>query len=528
MRPLTTILLATVHLLLGQVPISSAAWLEPRHHLTNRGGFAKMGSGIKAVVHPHPQLVGSDTFDQLLDHHNPSKGTFKQRYFWDASSWAGPGSPVFLFNPGEDSADGYVGYLDNHTLPGLYADTFQGAVIVIEHRYWGKSIPFDTLTAETLQYLDVPQSIMDMTHFAKTVQLSFDKSDDGDANSEKAPWVLIGGSYSGALAAWTQKLSPGVFWAYHATSAVIEAVHDFHTYFAPIEAALPRNCSADVRAVVAHVDRVLDSGNSTTARQLKRMFGLEHLRHDDFAEQITTPIWKWQGDHRAVFDFCDYMQSDDGRIKNVNLTSDRGLGLEKALPLYAKFVNSTRGEVCRQFNCDSHSNTRGFNTPTDLSGRRQWDWMLCHNPFGWWQVGPPESDGTNIVSSHMRPEHFSRQCALMFPTTGGFNSGSVRGFTESMLNAWTAGWDADFERVIFCNGGDDPWNSATVTSEFRPGGPRRSTDKAPVFVIPGGIHVPDLIIDDTPSEMLVVAQELEVMGRWLEEWVVEHSRDPLG
>jgi hypothetical protein len=33
-------------------------------------------------------------FDQLLDHNDPSKGTFKQQYWWNTEFWAGPGSPV--------------------------------------------------------------------------------------------------------------------------------------------------------------------------------------------------------------------------------------------------------------------------------------------------------------------------------------------------------------------------------------------------------------------------------------------------
>jgi len=54
----------------------------------------------------------------------------------------------------------------------MYAQMFEGAVILIEHRYWGESIPFDTLTAETLQYHDLPNAIADMTYFAKNVRCS--------------------------------------------------------------------------------------------------------------------------------------------------------------------------------------------------------------------------------------------------------------------------------------------------------------------------------------------------------------------
>jgi len=39
-------------------------------------------------------IGGNATFDQLIDHKNPSLGTFKQRYWWNTTHWNGPGSPA--------------------------------------------------------------------------------------------------------------------------------------------------------------------------------------------------------------------------------------------------------------------------------------------------------------------------------------------------------------------------------------------------------------------------------------------------
>ena len=54
--------------------------------------------------------------------------------------------------------------------------------------------------------------------------------------------------------------APGTFWAYLATSAVVQTVSDFWQYFAPIQAAMPKNCSADVTRVIDHMDNVLEGG----------------------------------------------------------------------------------------------------------------------------------------------------------------------------------------------------------------------------------------------------------------------------
>jgi hypothetical protein len=39
--------------------------------------------------------TGNSTFAQLLDHNNPSAGTFSQRFWWNYEFWDGPGSPVW-------------------------------------------------------------------------------------------------------------------------------------------------------------------------------------------------------------------------------------------------------------------------------------------------------------------------------------------------------------------------------------------------------------------------------------------------
>ena len=49
-------------------------------------------------------------FDQLIDHSNPSLGTFKQR-FWHTYEFYEPGGPIVLNTPGEENAFGELLYL---------------------------------------------------------------------------------------------------------------------------------------------------------------------------------------------------------------------------------------------------------------------------------------------------------------------------------------------------------------------------------------------------------------------------------
>lgn len=132
---------------------------------------------------------------------------------------------IVLFTPGETAAGRYGAYLTNATIPGRYAQEIKGAVLMVEHRYYGDSSPYLELNAETLQLLTIHQAILDFVHIAKTIKLPFDPT--ASSNAGVAPWVFTGGSYSGNLAAWTYSMAKGTFWAYHASSAPVEAIDDY-------------------------------------------------------------------------------------------------------------------------------------------------------------------------------------------------------------------------------------------------------------------------------------------------------------
>lgn len=51
---------------------------------------------------------------------------------------------------------------------------------------------------------------------------------------------------------------------------------------------MPRNCSADVQAVISHVDKVFTGKNATAIQTLKESFGMGELTHlDDVAGSRT-------------------------------------------------------------------------------------------------------------------------------------------------------------------------------------------------------------------------------------------------
>lgn len=270
------------------------------------------GRVVQAAAPYYDTKVTPGYFQQLIDHNNPSLGTFTQRYWWNADNYGGPGWPIVLNAPGEENADNYTWYATNQTLPGLFAQSTGGAAIVLEHRFWGGSSPYQNITTDKLQLLNVDMAIADLIYFANNVKLPFDPTTSSRPNL--APWVLTGCSYPGALTAWTNALAPGTFWAYHCSSAVVEVIPTFWEYFSGIKSAMPQNCTTDLTLAISQVDQVLSNGTAQQRQQLKSTFGLGDLQHDDdFASALATTLFSWQGQefyskYATLFLMCDYIE----------------------------------------------------------------------------------------------------------------------------------------------------------------------------------------------------------------------------
>ncbi|KAJ5217326.1 hypothetical protein N7468_010334 [Penicillium chermesinum] len=499
----------------------------------------KPGIPKPKLKHPLSEKdYGQATFQQLLDHKNPSLGTFSQRYWYSTENWNGPGSPVVLMTPGEVAMDGYEGYLTNRTLTGLFAQAIEGAVILIEHRYWGQSSPYIELTAETLQYLTLENSIADLTYFAKNVKLPFDES--GSTNAQHAPWVLAGGSYSGALSAWTASTAPGTFWAYYATSAPVEAIYNYWQYFVPVQEGMPKNCSKDISRVVDYLDSVNASGDKQKLQKLYELFGLDDIdSFDDFAGALENGPWLWQENqfdtgYSEFYQFCDYIEGVRPGASKV--PGAEGVGLKQALQGYVKwFRNVYLPNACTGYGFPENSteclNTRNtssilytetsVNSTVVATNDRQWQWFLCNEPFFYWQDGAP-SGVPSLVSRTVSADYYQRQCPLYFPTVNGHTYGSAKGKTAADVNKWTKGWDLTHTtRLTWTNGQFDPWRTSGVSSGFRPGGPLQSTPEAPVNIIPAGIHCSDLSAENglvNAGVQKVIDTEVAQIKTWVAEY----------
>ena len=141
-------------------------------------------------------------FDQLIDHNNPSLGTFKQRYYIDNSTFIlGSNSPLYLTIGPEGPFDALIPILQSPPVSTWQQDN-NALSVMLEHRYYGLSFPVNNYSANSLKYLTVDQALTDLKFFAEYLISNY------SINGVK---LAFGCSYPGALAAFS-KIKYGSFW----------------------------------------------------------------------------------------------------------------------------------------------------------------------------------------------------------------------------------------------------------------------------------------------------------------------------
>ncbi|KAJ7625515.1 serine carboxypeptidase S28-domain-containing protein [Roridomyces roridus] len=455
------------------------------------------------------------TFQQLIDHNNPSLGTFAQRY-WHTYEFYEPGGPIILNTPGEVNAAPYTGYLTNRSINGQIAQQENGATIVLEHRFFGLSNPLPDLSVNSLRLHTIQQAIDDLEYFTQNVVLPMPNG--GNLKPSTTPWILIGGSYSGALTSWTMVNKPGLFAAGYASSAVVEAILDFWEYFEPERLFMAANCSADIKAVISHLDQVFTGTNQTAIQEIKESFGMGDMTHlDDVAGSLRENLFDWQnlsladGAGGIFFQFCDALEVKNG----VNAPAS-GWGVDHALSAWSSFWTETYlASICGDEDAEdclgTHNTSQSIWTDTSIDDATR---SCTCNEVGYLQESAPPAN-PSLVSQLIQPGYDLRQCQQMFPEAFPQPPNVQTARTNQLYD----GWNVTVSNLFFANGERDPWRYSTVSA---PGVILKSTPSQPIAV-GEGYHCADLSTAEgtaNPSVLAVQQQGLASMKSWITAWNV--------
>lgn len=422
-----------------------------------------------------------------------------------------------------------------------------GIGVVLEHRYYGTSMPTPNLSTKNLRFLTTEQALADEAYFAQNVV--FRGLEHLDLTSNTTAYIGYGGSYAGAFNAFLRKLYPDIFWGAISSSGVVEAIWDYWTYYEPIRVFAPQTCVSYSQKIMAMVDNILLGLNSTaTTAELKGVFGLPNVTHDDdFASVLAGGIGSWQGKN---WDPESNDPSFDLYCGNITESSLLWPGTESLTSTvqdllkkggYASEVESLTTPLlnwigwltdysisnCENPNQDSCFGTRNvtFYQQDDITQDwRSWPYQYC-TQWGYLQTGSGvPKDQLPLVSRTNTLEWESLICEYAFDIKTPPNVTAINKY---------GGFGISYPRLAMIDGEQDPWRPATAhASPFNTTALNRTdTSSEPFKLIAGAVHhwdenglFPNQTVSTPPSCLPpppvrdAQAQEIQFVQEWMQEW----------
>lgn len=360
-------------------------------------------------------------FNQTLDHFSPyDHRQFGQRYYEFLDHFTHDG-PIFLKICGESACNG----IPNDYISVL-AKKFGAAVVSLEHRYYGKSSPFNSLTTENLKYLSSKQALFDLAVFRQYYQESLNLK--LNRSNVENRWFVFGVSYSGALSAWFRLKFPHLTCGSLASSAVVQAIYNFTEFDKQIGISAGPECKAVLQEITHLVDQRLASND----KEVKPMFGAAELKIDgDFLYYLADA---------AVIAF-QYGNPDKLCIPLIE-AKKAGEDVVKA---YATYVKENYGDSVATYNQQNLKKT----ALTGNSGDRLWWFQVC-TEVAYFQVAPSND---SIRSPRVDTRYHLDLCKNVF--------GEGIYPDVDATNVYYGGTKIAGSKIIFTNGSQDPWRHAS-------------------------------------------------------------------
>ncbi|KAL6959975.1 putative serine protease eda2, variant 2 [Sarracenia purpurea var. burkii] len=365
-------------------------------------------------------------FNQTLDHFSPyDHRQFAQRYYEFLDHFQLPNGPIFLKICGESACNG----ISNDYISVL-AKKFGAAVVSLEHRYYGKSSPFNSLTTENLKYLSSKQALFDLAVFRQYYQESLNAK--LNRSNVENPWFVFGISYPGALSAWFRLKFPHLTCGSLASSAVVLAVYNFTEFDQQIGVSAGPEC----KAALQEVNQLVEQKLTMNGQALKALFAAAELKIDaDFLYFLADA---------AVIAF--QYGNPDTLCSPLIQAKKNGADLVDAYATFVKdYFLGSFGISVQTYN-QQHLKSTALN---DDSSDRLWWFQVC-TEVAYFQVAPSND---SIRSSKVDTRYHLDLCKNVF---GEGIYPDVDG-----TNIYYGGTKIAGSKIIFTNGSQDPWRHAS-------------------------------------------------------------------
>eukprot|EP00746_Dinoflagellata_sp_MGD_P078537 gnl/MRDRNA2_/MRDRNA2_31396_c0_seq1.p1 gnl/MRDRNA2_/MRDRNA2_31396_c0~~gnl/MRDRNA2_/MRDRNA2_31396_c0_seq1.p1 ORF type:complete len:505 (+),score=64.86 gnl/MRDRNA2_/MRDRNA2_31396_c0_seq1:82-1596(+) len=398
--------------------------------------------------------------EQRLDHFNASdERTYKQRYFANFDHYK-PGGPIFIYIGGEGplSATAVSGFTSN----ALFAERLNGATVAVEHRFYGKSQPFDSLATEHLQYLTSQQALHDLAQF----QAWFI----ANRSLDSSHFFCMGGSYPGNLAAWYRLDFPNMTDGCWAASAPVEAKEIWPGFGEMVWKAVAtdwrgvRDDSVSVKLYAGYeqIAGLIHDPTPASFQMLMKTFNVcpGTLVSQQDRDNLEMTISTFPG---LIMQY--------NNTKTPKLKAIRDLVIKAETPLDAalsvsRFLNLTVGTGpggCTDNSIGTfYSQLSNATLPSSGEGNagRTWTWQTC-NEFGYFQTGTSIFEKPTMYTRGASSKALWQQvCEDIF----GISSASIGARIAATNRHYGAKQPPAISHVFFSNGDLDAWSLLSVTS----------------------------------------------------------------
>lgn len=418
--------------------------------------------------------------EQELDHFSSKEHRkWKMRYFQRLDLWR-PGGPIYLFVGGESSVS------PRWASAGItyeLAKETNGAIYISEHRYYGKSKPFNNTNVENFKFLTARQALADLEHLLKRVKQK--------PQFRYSKIVVIGGSYAGNLAVWMRLLYPDLVNAALSSSAPVLAKKNFYEYLEKVNTVYElfgtQDCLDTIRQIFRKYDTLLQSAE-----------GIKHLKREE-----------------NICEHCDLTIPENQHLFFSNKVMEYMINAQYGAPDKIKnhckrLNNSSRirsdddDEIKECYNYDFQD------TINDEELRKEendwiitWMYQIC-TEFGYFQT---TNSNKQPFTSNIPLSYYVKICTALFGAE--FDEKRIDDGIET-VNQLYGGLKPNVTKVVFTNGDMDPWSTLSILEDL--------SDKAPAVIIPSASHCKDLIPNRT-NDTEELREARKYIKHLIKDWI---------
>ncbi|KAL0370136.1 UNVERIFIED_CONTAM: Lysosomal Pro-X carboxypeptidase [Sesamum angustifolium] len=428
-------------------------------------------------------------YTQTLDHFNyapQSYATFRQRYVVNSKYWGGPSSnsPIFAYLGAEAPLDEdleVIGFLNDN------APHFKSLSVYIEHRFYGKSVPFGSMEKAmkngTLRgYFSSAQAIADYAEVLLHVKHKF--------AAHYSPIIVVGGSYGGKLASWFRLKYPHIALGALASSAPIlyfDNITPQNGYYSIVTKdfkEVSENCYQTIKNSWAEIDKVASKpkGLSILSQRFKTCSHLNNSNElKDFLDTMYSVAAQYnQPPSYPVMMVC---KGIDGATAGTDVIGR----------IFAGVVSYRGNRTCYD--------TNAYNYPSETS--IGWEWQTCSEIV--MPIGRGEND-TMFPAYPFDLHEFIKTCKDIYGIPP----------RPHWITTYYGGHDIKLvlsrfgSNIIFSNGLRDPYSSGGVLEDL--------SESIVAVTTPKGSHCLDILNSDkTDPDWLIMQRkkEIEIIEGWL-------------